>query len=64
MGKREWRPLWNYEVGEKEIQKVHEEKDLGNIIQDNLKIEKYIERIFRHTQHVKEYKNCIPLVHE
>ena len=49
MGKSEKRPNWKYKMGSENIVKVHEEKDLGVTIQDNLQPEKHIERIFRDT---------------
>ena len=49
MGISEKRPTWKYKMGEEELKKVHEEKDLGVIIQDSLKPEKHIGKIFGET---------------
>ena len=49
IGISEARPTWKYTMGMEEIKKVHEEKDLGVTIQDNLKPEKHIGKIFGDT---------------
>ena len=36
IGKSDKRPKWKYTMGSKELKIVHEEKDLGLIIQDSL----------------------------
>ena len=35
---------WNYKIRDKETKKVHEEKDLGIFIHDDLKVEKQIQK--------------------
>ncbi|MPC75146.1 hypothetical protein E2C01_069530 [Portunus trituberculatus] len=46
LGKSKRRPVWNYLMGEEQIMKTREEKDLGVIIQENLYPEKHISKIF------------------
>ena len=43
------RPSWVYKLGENIISMAKEEKDLGVVIQDNLSLEKHINRIFGDT---------------
>ena len=40
------RPSWTYKLGQYIISTVKKEKDLGVMIQDNLSLEKHINRIF------------------
>ena len=49
MGKSAMRPSWMYKIGENIISIAKEEKDLGVVIQDNLSLEKHIDRIFGDT---------------
>ncbi|MPC25853.1 hypothetical protein E2C01_018976 [Portunus trituberculatus] len=46
LGKSKRRPVWNYLMGEEQITKTKEEKDLGVIIQENLNPKKLISKIF------------------
>ncbi len=46
MGKSENRLSWTYKIGDEEIINVHEEKDLGVILQDSQQSEKHVEKIF------------------
>ena len=46
MEKSAIRPLWTYKLGENIISIAKEEKDLGEVIQDNLSPEKNIDKIF------------------
>ena len=43
------RPSWTYKLGENIISIAKEEKDLGVVTQDNLSLEKHINRIFGDT---------------
>ena len=36
IGKSKRRPKWSYKIGQEEIRKTKEEKDLGVVIQDTL----------------------------
>ncbi len=47
LGKSEKRPSWTYKMGNEETTKVHEEKDLGVILQDSQQSEKHVGKIFR-----------------
>ena len=46
IGKSKRRPKWNYKVGQEEIPKTKEEKDLGVVIQDTLNPEQHINKLF------------------
>ena len=50
MGKSCRRPTWRYKMGEVEIKRSEDEKDLGVIIQENLQPEKHINGIFESTR--------------
>ena len=49
LGKSKRRPKWNYKMGQQEILKTKEEKDLGVVIQDILSPEQHINQIFGST---------------
>ncbi|MPC91532.1 hypothetical protein E2C01_086576 [Portunus trituberculatus] len=46
LGKSKRRPVWNYLMGEEQIMKTEEEKNLGVVIQENLNPVKHISKIF------------------
>ena len=46
IGKSKRRPKWSYKIGQEEIPKIKEEKDLGVVIQDTLNPEQHINKLF------------------
>ena len=49
IGKSKRRPKWSYKIGQEEISKTKEEKDLGVMIQDTLNPEQLINKLFGST---------------
>ena len=47
LGKSKTRPKWSYKIGQEEIPRTKEEKDLGVVIQDTLNPEQHINKLFR-----------------
>ena len=45
IGKSKRRPKWNYKIGQEEIPKTKEEKDLGVVIQDTLSPEQHLNKL-------------------
>ena len=49
IGKSKRRPQWSYKIGQEEIPKTKEEKDLGVVIQDTLNPKQNINKLFGST---------------
>ena len=49
LGKSKRRPKWSYKMGQEEIPRTKEEKDLGLVIQDTLSPERHINQLFGST---------------
>ena len=49
LGKSKRKPKWNYKMGQEEILKTKEEKDLGVVIQDTVSPECHINQLFGST---------------
>ena len=49
IGKSKRRPKWRHKMGQEEIPKTKEEKDLGMVIQDTLSPEWHINQLFGST---------------